>query len=110
MSHNLKITVSDNHLLPDSRTILPADNKNTIKKVTSLNRSEIEVKQKNKFDPKAFNVKLRNYKSMLSNFESVCNNLKTSFEPMKHFKMDLLADNNDLKFEELDTAVRMIYF
>lgn len=109
MSQNLKTTVSDNQIFSDSLAVLHADNENTMKKVTSLNCTEIREKHKNKNDHKMFNVKLIKYKSMLTNFDSACKNLKTSFESMKHFQMDLLADSNDLKFEELDTAVRMIY-
>lgn len=108
MSKNLKITVSQ--LLSDSNTVSPSDDKHTIKKVTSLNSGEIEEKQKNKIDHKTLNVRVTKYKGMLKNFDSACNSLKTSFESMKYFQMDLLADDNELKSEELDTAVCLIYF
>lgn len=110
MSQNLKVTVSNSQLLSDSQMVPIVNDKNTIKKVTSLNCGEIETKQKVKVDHKAFKVKLTIYKSTLKNFNQVCNDLKTSFESMKHLQKDLLENNNDQKFEELDTTVRKVYF
>lgn len=105
MSQNLKLTVSNDQILPKPHTLLQQD-KNTVKKVTSSNcRDVIESKQKIKVDYKAFNVKLTKYKSMQTNFTNACHHLITSFKSMKNVHVDPLEIKNNPEFEELDKTV-----
>lgn len=109
----LKITVSNDQLTQLHDSNILEDEKNTIKKVTSLNTSKIETKQKNNTCQKTYKVKLTNYKKQQIAFGAAFNELKMSYESIKKFKKDSLIDNNSLELEELeelDYIVNTIYF
>jgi len=105
----LKLTVSNDQLtqLPDSSIL--EGNKNILKKVTSLNTSRIENKQKNNTCQKTYKVKLTNYKKQQIAFSTAYNELKMSYESINKFKKDLLSDNNMLEFEELEDLDHIVY-
>jgi len=98
----LKITVSNDQLTQLHDSNILEDDKNTLKKVTSLNTSRIETKQKNNTCQKTYKVKLTNYKKQQIAFDIAYRELKMSYESIKKFKKDSLSDNNSLKFEELE--------
>lgn len=109
----LKLTVSNDQLIQLRDPNILEDDKNIIKKVTSLNTSRIETKQKNNTCQKTYKVKLTNYKKQQIAFAIAYNELKMSYESINKFKKDLLADNNVLEFEELeelDYIVNTIFF
>lgn len=105
MLQNLKLTISNEKILPESHKLLPYD-KSTIRKVKSSNyNDEIKSKQKIKVNHKAFNVKLTKYKNMQTNFTNACHNLITSFISMKNVHVDPLEIKNYPEFEELNKIV-----
>lgn len=109
----LELTVSNDQLTQLHDSNILEDNKNTIKKVTSLNTSRLETKHKSNTCQKTYKVKLSNYKKHQNAFSTAYNELKMSYESIKKFKKDSLSDNNISEFgelEELDYIVNTIYF
>lgn len=109
----LELTVSNDQLTQLHDSNILEDNKNTIKKVTSLNTSRLETKHKSNTCQKTYKVKLSNYKKHQTAFSTAYNELKMSYESIKKFKKDSLSDNNISEFgelEELDSIVNAIYF
>ncbi|KAE9534920.1 hypothetical protein AGLY_008212 [Aphis glycines] len=105
----LELTVSNDQLtqLHDSNKL--EDNKNTIKKVTSLNTSRLETKHKSNTCQKTYKVKLSNYKKHQTAFSTAYNELKMSYESIKKFKKDSLSDNNISEFGELEELDYIIH-
>lgn len=109
----LELTVSNDQLTQLYDSNILENNKNTLKKVTSLNTSRLETKYKSNTCQKTYKVKLSNYKKHQNAFSTAYNELKMSYESIKKFKKDSLSDNNISEFgelEELDYIVNTIYF